>query len=156
MAVHRQTWCWRNSRDFCISEGSVGRERPWAWLEYLKPQSPGPSNTLPPKSHTYSSKAMPPPTRPHPYPCHSLVTKNSNLWVYRGHSYTNHHTAHHGGKTWEFMWSSWLRSSSVQQRFIHLTPSRKERQKDRTRGRQNLKGLPLVTCLHKFQRFLIL
>lgn len=34
-------------------------KRLWAWLEHLKPQSPTPSDVLPPVGHTYSHKATP-------------------------------------------------------------------------------------------------
>lgn len=60
-------------------EGEEGREktdRLWIWHEHFKPQSPPPSDVLPP-------------TRPHlliPHKLHhSVVTKYLDLWTYGGH-----------------------------------------------------------------------
>ena len=66
-------------------EGEEGREktdRLWIWHEHFKPQSPPPSDVLPP-------------TRPHlliPHKLHhSVVTKYLDLWTYGGHFHWNHY-----------------------------------------------------------------
>jgi hypothetical protein len=75
----------------------------WVEIEHrdfkAHPYSDIPPATPPParshifqKGHTSSNKATPPPTRPCLLMCHSPWAKHSSTGVYRGQTYSNHHS----------------------------------------------------------------
>lgn len=75
IVASRNTWYWRSRWEFYIHIWGQWEEtvRHWAWLEYMKPQSPSPVTHFLPQSHTFESSQTVP-------LCGDQVVQSMSLW----------------------------------------------------------------------------